>query len=116
MDDLGYGDVSSYGVGNLSTPNIDRISENGIVLLTDIQLQRHAHPVDMQFSLENTLEKSKARILPGNAPLLFDLSKETLPSLLKKANYKTAIIGKWHLGLGDENLAGINRYLQDLMI
>ena len=46
----------------------------------------------------------RARILPGNAPLLFDLSKETLPSLLKKANYKTAIIGKWHLGLGDENL------------
>ena len=30
MDDLGYGDVSSYGVGTLSTPNIDRISENGI--------------------------------------------------------------------------------------
>jgi len=29
MDDLGYGDVSSYGVGTLYTPNIDRISENG---------------------------------------------------------------------------------------
>ena len=73
------------------------------VSLMDIQLQLPAHPVDMQFSGEYPWRNQRAQILPGNAPLLFDISKETLPSL-QKANYKTAIIGKWHLGLGDENL------------
>ena len=43
MDDLGYGDVSSYGMGTLSTPNMD------------IQLQLPVLQVDMQFFLENTL-------------------------------------------------------------
>ena len=105
MDDLGYGDVSSYGVGTLSTPNIDRISENGIRFTNGYSTSATCTPSRYAIlSGEYPWRNQRARILPGNAPLLFDLSKETLPSLLKKANYKTAIIGKWHLGLGDENL------------
>ncbi len=105
MDDLGYGDVSSYGVGTLSTPNIDRISENGIRFTNGYSTSATCTPSRYAIlSGEYPWRNQRARILPGNAPLLFDVSKETLPSLLKKANYKTAIIGKWHLGLGDENL------------
>ena len=105
MDDLGYGDVSSYGVGTLSTPNIDRISENGIRFTNGYSTSATCTPSRYAIlSGEYPWRNQRARILPGNAPLLFDISKETLPSLLKKANYKTAIIGKWHLGLGDENL------------
>ena len=105
MDDLGYGDVSSYGVGTLYTPNIDRISENGIRFTNGYSTSATCTPSRYAIlSGEYPWRNQRARILPGNAPLLFDLSKETLPSLLKKANYKTAIIGKWHLGLGDENL------------
>ena len=105
MDDLGYGDVSSYGMGTLSTPNIDRISENGIRFTNGYSTSATCTPSRYAIlSGEYPWRNQRARILPGNAPLLFDLSKETLPSLLKKANYKTAIIGKWHLGLGDENL------------
>ena len=105
MDDLGYGDVSSYGVGTLSTPNIDRISENGIRFTNGYSTSATCTPSRYAIlSGEYPWRNQRAQILPGNAPLLFDLSKETLPSLLKKANYKTAIIGKWHLGLGDENL------------
>ena len=105
MDDLGYGDVSSYGVGTLSTPNIDRISENGIRFINGYSTSATCTPSRYAIlSGEYPWRNQRARILPGNAPLLFDISKETLPSLLKKANYKTAIIGKWHLGLGDENL------------
>ena len=105
MDDLGYGDVSSYGMGTLSTPNIDRISENGIRFTNGYSTSATCTPSRYAIlSGEYPWRNHRARILPGNASLLFDLSKETLPSLLKKANYKTAIIGKWHLGLGDENL------------
>ena len=105
MDDLGYGDVSSYGVGTLSTPNIDRISENGIRFTNGYSTSATCTPSRYAIlSGEYPWRNQRAQILPGNAPLLFDISKETLPSLLKKVNYKTAIIGKWHLGLGDKNL------------
>jgi len=43
-------------------------------------------------------------VLPGNAPLLFELGKQTLPSMLHDAGYFTGVVGKWHLGLGDENM------------
>ncbi|MEX0313710.1 MAG: arylsulfatase [Allomuricauda sp.] len=105
MDDLGYGDVSSYGVGTLKTPNIDRIAENGIRFTNGYATSATCTPSRYAIlSGEYPWRNKKARVLPGNAPLLFDTSRETLPSMLKKANYKTAVIGKWHLGLGGETL------------
>ena len=49
-------------------------------------------------------KKTDARVLRGNAPLIFDTSKQTLPSMLKGAGYTTGVVGKWHLGLGNENM------------
>jgi arylsulfatase A-like enzyme len=45
--------------------------------------------------------KTKARILPGDANLIIDTEKPTLPGLFQKKGYKTAAIGKWHLGMGN---------------
>ena len=42
----------------------------------------------------------KAKILPGTAPLLIKENQMTLPKMLKKNGYQTAVVGKWHLGLG----------------
>src|SRR5688500_18719227 len=44
--------------------------------------------------------RNNAEILPGDAPLLIDTSKITLPKMLKNEGYNTAVVGKWHLGLG----------------
>ncbi len=105
MDDLGYGDVSAYGVGTLETPNIDRIAKNGIRFTNGYATSATCTPSRYAIlSGEYPWRNQKARILPGNAPLLFDTSKETLPSMLKKAEYTTAVIGKWHLGLGGETM------------
>ena len=96
MDDLGYGDVSSYGVGTLLRQILIEFLKNGIRFTNkDIQLQRK-----MEYLVECIRrifgEIKENEFLPGNAPLLFDLSKETLPYLYwEKANYKTAIIGKF---------------------
>ena len=46
--------------------------------------------------------KSGTGVLPGDAALIIPTDKLTLPSLFKKAGYKTAIVGKWHLGLGNQ--------------
>ena len=104
-DDLGIGDVSSYGSTELITPNIDRIANEGIKFTNGYATSPTCTP--SRYSLLSGIypfRKKGAQILPGNAPLLFDLGKQTLPSMLRDAGYFTGVIGKWHLGLGDENL------------
>ena len=47
-------------------------------------------------------EKKGTGILPGNAARIILVVKKNLPTFFKNAGYKTAIVGKWHLGLGNE--------------
>ncbi|GGW35837.1 sulfatase family protein [Arenibacter certesii] len=104
-DDLGYGDVSSYGATELSTPNIDRIANEGIKFTNGYATSPTCTP--SRYSLLSgtyPFRSQKARVLAGNAPLLFEVGKQTLPSMLQDAGYFTGVVGKWHLGLGDENM------------
>lgn len=104
-DDLGFGDVSSYGSTELLTPNIDRIANEGIKFINGYATSPTCTP--SRYSLLSgtyPFRTKRAQVLPGNAPLLFELGKQTLPSMLQGAGYKTGVVGKWHLGLGDENM------------
>lgn len=104
-DDLGYGDLSCYGATELTTPNFDRIANQGIKFTNGYATSPTCTP--SRFSMLSGIypfRSKKASILPGNAPLLFEIGKQTLPSMLHDAGYFTGVIGKWHLGLGGENL------------
>jgi arylsulfatase A-like enzyme len=104
-DDLGFGDISSYGATEIHTPNIDKIAEEGIKFTNGYATSATCTP--SRFSLlagEYPWRGKGRKILPGDAPILFDTTKQTLPSMLKGAGYKTGIVGKWHLGLGDGNI------------
>jgi arylsulfatase A-like enzyme len=104
-DDLGFGDVSSYGATVLQTPNIDRIAKEGIKFMNGYAASPTCTPSRYALLSGNyPFRKKNARVLPGNAPLIFDINRQTLPSMLHDAGYITAVVGKWHLGLGDENL------------
>ncbi len=104
-DDLGYGDVSSYGSTELITPNFDRIAKEGIRFTNGYATSPTCTPSRYALlSGKYPFRSKRAKVLPGNAPLLFELGEQTLPSMLHDAGYFTGVIGKWHLGLGGENM------------
>ncbi|WP_158967551.1 arylsulfatase [Paraglaciecola sp. L3A3] len=104
VDDLGYGDIGVYGAKGVETPNVDALAHNGI-RFTDAHTSA-ATCTPSRYSLltgEHAFRKN-AHILKGDAPLLIGTEQPTLPRMLKKAGYQTAVVGKWHLGLGNGNV------------
>jgi arylsulfatase A-like enzyme len=104
VDDLGYGDISVNGAIGVKTPAIDRLAQHGINF-TDAHCSS-ATCTPSRFSLltGSYAFRINAAVLPGDAPMLIKPEKGTLPSMLQKAGYKTAVVGKWHLGFGNGNI------------
>lgn len=103
-DDLGYGDVSCNGFSAIPTPNIDKLSKNGVRFTNAHATSATCTP--SRFSLltgRYAWRKQGTGIAPGDASLLIPTNITTMPGMFKKAGYKTAVVGKWHLGLGGEN-------------
>lgn len=99
-DDLGYGDLSSYG-SEISTPNIDKIGEEGIKF-TDFYVSAPAC-TPSRYSLltgsypQRSVHNLTGALMPVDTNYL-DPSEKIIPAYLKP-KYKTALFGKWHLGL-----------------
>lgn len=101
-DDLGYADLSCYGRMDYRTPNIDRLAASGTRFLqayansavctaTRVALATGRYQYRLPVGNEEPLNGSRPNIgLPPEHP--------TIASLLRKAGYQTALIGKWHLG------------------
>ncbi|HEX9151976.1 MAG TPA: arylsulfatase [Flavobacterium sp.] len=101
-DDLGYGDLSCYGATKISTPNIDKLAQQGIRFINAHSTSATCTPSRYAIMTgEYPWRKKGTGILPGDAALIIPTGKMTLPSLFQKAGYQTGIIGKWHLGLGN---------------
>ncbi len=94
IDDLGYGDLGSYGAIGVETPSIDSLAQQG-VRFTDAHSSA-ATCTPSRYSLLTGEHgfRNNAAILPGDAPALIRPGKATLPSRLKKAGYQTAVVGK----------------------
>lgn len=104
-DDLGYGDVSCYGSKTISTPNIDRLAAEGL-RFTDGHCAA-ATCTPSRFAMltgEYAFRQKGTGILPGDAKLIIPTGRATLASIFKSAGYRTGVVGKWHLGLGEGGL------------
>ena len=102
-DDLGYGDVGIYGAKpeNVKTPNIDKLAEGGLKFTSGYCSASTCTPTRYSFLTGSyAFRKKNTGIAPPNSPAIIQPGTETIASLLKKAGYKTAVVGKWHLGLG----------------
>jgi arylsulfatase A-like enzyme len=106
-DDLGYGDVSLYGPSDVHTPNIEKLAAEGMLFTTmranctvcspsraALLTGRHQDRVGVPGVI---------RTKPEDSWGYFDPAVPTIADELQKADYTTAIIGKWHLGLESPN-------------
>jgi arylsulfatase A-like enzyme len=100
-DDLGYGDLGCYGATSIPTPHIDSLAASGVRFMDAYATSATCTPSRYGLLTGNYPWRKKGTgILPGDAPMIIPPGSTTLPSMLQKAGYHTAVIGKWHLGLG----------------
>ncbi|MGC6455249.1 MAG: sulfatase family protein [Coraliomargaritaceae bacterium] len=101
-DDLGFGDLACYGGRGIPTPNLDKMAAEGLRFTNSYATAATCTP--SRYSLLTGAypwRNKRAEILSGEAPMIIAPEERTIPGTLRKAGYKTGVIGKWHLGLGD---------------
>ena len=104
-DDMGYGDPAVYNADSkIPTPYMDQIANEGIRFTDAHSPSGVCTPTRYglltgRYSWRTRLKKGVTR---GYSANLIDTTRITLATLLKEEGYHTAVIGKWHLGLGSE--------------
>jgi arylsulfatase A-like enzyme len=102
-DDLGYGDLSCNGATAIKTPNIDRLAAEGLRFTSGYCSASTCTPTRYSFLTGSYAFRRKGTgIAPPNGHLVVPPDAFTIADVAKAAGYKTAVIGKWHLGLGAE--------------
>ena len=106
-DDLGYGELGSYGQKIIKTPELDKLARMGM-RFTDFYAGNSVCSPSRSVLL--TGKSASFNTIRGNAGLFgndiwrgawLDKNSFTLGEMLKKAGYNTAFIGKWHLDYPD---------------
>src|SRR5689334_10121847 len=98
-DDMGYGDLSSYGNPTIRTPNLDQLAHDGIRLTSFYASASVCTP--SRFGLltgRYAIRVGLTAALLHDAKVGISAGEVTMAEALKTRGYKTSIVGKWHLG------------------
>ena len=105
-DDLGYGDLGCYGSGEMKTPHLDALARNGLRFTDYHSNGSVCSPTRAALMTGRYQQRAGFDAFPSEFPKKpyrpqdgLALSETTFAEALKAAGYKTAIFGKWHLGL-----------------
>jgi arylsulfatase A-like enzyme len=115
-DDMGYGDLSCYGQEKFSTPNIDRLAEEGIRFINHYAGSTVCAPSRGSLMTGKHTGHSYNRGNKGSELGDFPITKDevTVAEVFKKAGYVTGMFGKWGLGYvgseGDPNEQGFDEF------
>jgi len=102
-DDVGYGDLGCYAAeSKIPTPSLDRLASEGLRFTDAHTPSAVCTPTRYglltgRYAWRGRLERG---VLWGRSRLLIEAGRATLPQMLRDKGYRTACIGKWHLGLG----------------
>ena len=102
-DDIGYGDLSCYGYSKVQTPNVDKLASEGVRFTNSNCGAATSTP--SRYALltgQYAWRKEGTGIATGDAAMIIKPQQYTMPKMMQSLGYKTAAIGKWHLGLGSE--------------
>lgn len=101
-DDQGYADVGFNGCTDIPTPNIDRIARNGVTFTNGYVSYAVCGPSRAGLVTGRYQDRfgfsRNPLFAPKDSLQGLPLSEETLAEALKRADYKTMALGKWHLG------------------
>ena len=102
-DDLGYGDLGSFGHPIIKTPNIDRMTVEGqkwtqFYVADPVCTPSRAALLTGRYPIRNGMTSSKRHVLFPDSPNGLPLEELTIAEILKPQGYASAAIGKWHLG------------------
>jgi len=106
-DDLGYGDVQCYG-GKVKTPNIDRLATEGMRFSTAYLPASVCSPsryslLTGRYFWRNPRHPVRGVIGP-DSPVAFNEGELTIQEMFRQKGYRTAVFGKWHLGVGKDGV------------
>ncbi len=114
-DDLGYGDLGSYGHPTIQTPNLDRLASEGMKLTqfyaaASVCTPSRAGLLTGRYPVRTGMASDKNRVLFPDAEKGIPADEITIAEALKEQGYATAAIGKWHLGHREEFLPTQNGF------
>jgi len=113
-DDMGLGDVGVYNAASkVPTPGIDTLAASGMRFTDAHSPSAVCTPTRYGLLTGRYAWRTSMKdgVLKGYSPLLVDPARSTIASMLREKGYATAVIGKWHLGLGADEITDYSKPL-----